>query len=95
MVRADQEAQGHDKESYEYSCTLSLIKSPVAATSQTKKKARPATYLLKLEGPFSDPETVKRAGGVSALPPSGAAASFCKVGEATKKSLLAQLSRIG
>ncbi|GJC94449.1 poly polymerase [Colletotrichum higginsianum] len=103
MVRADQEAQGHDKESYEYSYTLSPIQSPAAAASQTKKKARPATYLLKLEGPFSDPETVKRAGGVSAAPPSrligiddtGAAASFCKVGEATKKSLLTQLSRIG
>ncbi|KAK6221288.1 hypothetical protein QIS74_04856 [Colletotrichum tabaci] len=103
MVRADQKAQGHDKESYEYSCTLSPIKSPVAAASQAKKKARSATYLLKLEGPFSHPETVKRAGGVSALPPSrlvgiddtGAAASFCKVDEATKKSLLAQLSRIG
>ncbi|WQF80625.1 hypothetical protein CDEST_05639 [Colletotrichum destructivum] len=103
MVRADKEAQGHDKESYAYSCTLSPIKSPVAAALQTKNKARPATYLLKLEGPFSDPEIVKRAGGAFALPPSrligiddtGAAVSFCKVDEATKKSLLAQLSRIG
>ncbi|OHF02543.1 hypothetical protein CORC01_02238 [Colletotrichum orchidophilum] len=100
MVRAEKQAQGYDKESYEYSCSLPQRISH-AVDKKTKKKQKLTTYLLKLEGLFSTPEDVKIACGSSMLLPKfsgtddeGTAASFCKVDEPTKKILLNHLSAI-
>ncbi|KXH31221.1 hypothetical protein CNYM01_04452 [Colletotrichum nymphaeae SA-01] len=104
MVRAEKESQGYDKESYEYSCGLPQTQtSHVEQSTQTKrKKKKSSTYLLKLAGPFSSPEDVQMVCGASSTLPlsfsgtddDGAAASFCKVDEATKNILLSHLSGI-
>ncbi|KAJ0160320.1 hypothetical protein CTA2_8167 [Colletotrichum tanaceti] len=99
MVRAEKEAQGYDKESYEYSCGL----APSQKRTHAEKMKKPAIYLLKLEGSFSSPEDVRMVCGASpALSPTfsgtddnGTAASFIEVDEATKKILLDYLSETG
>ncbi|KAK1528210.1 hypothetical protein CPAR01_12768 [Colletotrichum paranaense] len=41
MVRAEKESQGYDKESYEYSCSLSQTQtSHVEQSTQTKRKKK-------------------------------------------------------
>ncbi|EXF83643.1 hypothetical protein CFIO01_00785 [Colletotrichum fioriniae PJ7] len=90
MVREEKESQGYDKESYD-------------TQTKKKKKKKSDTYLLKLERPFSSPGDVQMVCGASSMLPlrfsgtddDGAAASFCKVDEATMKILLNHLSAIG
>ncbi|KAK1719558.1 hypothetical protein BDP67DRAFT_502142 [Colletotrichum lupini] len=104
MVRAEKDSQGYDKESYEYSCSLSQTQtSHVEQSTQTKRrKKKSSIYLLKLAGPFSSPEDVQMICGASSMlllsfsgtGDDGFAASFCKVDEATKNILLSHLSDI-
>ena len=65
-VRSDEEAQGHDRESYEYDLELqkkrALLPDAVPAVEGT------VTYLVELDGPLSSPETVREAGDLDSVP---------------------------
>jgi len=74
-VRTEREAQGHDRESYEYACTLAKAAATRTASRcaghtapRGAEKRRPASYLLKLDGPLSNPSAVKRMLGLSTAP---------------------------
>ncbi|EEP81521.1 predicted protein [Uncinocarpus reesii 1704] len=64
LVREAKEAEGHDRESYEYFMSISPVKG-------TQKKAvipANAQYLCLLEGPLKTNEKVRVAAGLSTLP---------------------------
>jgi len=93
MVQVEKEAQGYNKEAYEYSCQLGNTNKP----SQPKlAKSTPATYyLLKFERSFTNLEAVQTAGELTALPSKltgtdndGKPADFCKVDSGTKERII-------
>lgn len=64
MVRAEKEAEGFDKEAYEYSSSFKPSKSSTFTTTVHNQ-----IYLLKLEGPIDNLEAVKLASGLKEDPP--------------------------
>ncbi|KAK3353324.1 hypothetical protein B0T25DRAFT_544246 [Lasiosphaeria hispida] len=106
LVRADKEAQGYDKEAYEYSCQLLVSQQSrrdsdhrIAATNAVST----STYLFKLEGPLHSISAIRAAGclsdnddGVSKLiacvDDSGLPANFCIIEATTKHNILVWLS---
>ncbi|KAJ8128815.1 hypothetical protein O1611_g4816 [Lasiodiplodia mahajangana] len=94
MVRAEKEAQGYNKEAYEYS---SNIKAPKSSTIQTRVDNQ--TYLLRLDGPINNLEAVKIASQLKEDPPiyqgtddDEMPATFCKIDTAARNNILAYLS---
>lgn len=106
MVREEKQAEGHDKESYEHSCSLSKLERPrlILGSSQSAKRTKTSsTFLLKLEGPLAhyDMDIIKTAAGLSAAPRklpgvdgTGQAADFCKINATDLDQILAFACRI-
>ncbi|KAI1429833.1 hypothetical protein F5Y12DRAFT_709836 [Xylaria sp. FL1777] len=94
IVRAEKEAQGFNKEAYEYSGTFRVPRiSTIQATAHNQN------YLLKFEGPIDTVEVVKMASQLKQDPPvyygtddDDKPAAFCKVDMAARNSILAYLS---
>ncbi|OTB02233.1 hypothetical protein M426DRAFT_13680 [Hypoxylon sp. CI-4A] len=103
IVRAEKESEGYDKEAYEHACSLSTRTGMAAPQkSSTKPATKPSTFLLKLEGPFSDAKQVQLAACLAELPEelggtddSGNPAAFCKISSESKEKLLEHLSLQG
>lgn len=51
MIRSENEAEGYDREAYNYSMTLGKGNVPLATMPPESQK--PFTFLLKLEGPMA------------------------------------------
>lgn len=64
MVRAEKEAEGFNKEAYEYSGSFRPSKSSTSTTTVHNH-----IYLLKLESPIDNLEAVKLASGLKEDPP--------------------------
>ncbi|KAM7221449.1 hypothetical protein V8F06_003224 [Rhypophila decipiens] len=83
-IRAEKEAQGHDRDSYEHYCS-SMSTRPEGTTTTTKPKTTFPTkntyYLIKLDGPLSSAETIRVAGGLPTLPPTFSGTSNLEDGE--------------
>jgi len=102
LVRIEQEALGHDKESYEHSCQLRLqAKTTVGGHPSASgcKVQPPTTYLLKMVGVFDNAETIKTAGNLRTAPTitpgtddDGNKADFCIVDALAKSNILSWLS---
>ncbi|KAI0449351.1 hypothetical protein F5B21DRAFT_520335 [Xylaria acuta] len=95
MVRAEKEAEGFDKEAYEY---FSRFKAPKPSAIPTT--AHNQSYLLRLEGPINNLEALKLAAQLMEDPPvhygtddDGKPTIFCKVDMAAKEDILAYLSK--
>ena len=70
QVRAEKEAQGFDKETYEHSCqaqaqSRSNTRTPTTTPVVPSGKAV-SYYLLKMEGPLSDLDTIRTVGRIHA-----------------------------
>ncbi|KAI5924752.1 hypothetical protein F4810DRAFT_718970 [Camillea tinctor] len=94
MVRAEKEAEGFDKEAYEFS---GYFKAPKPPTIQVPIHSQ--NYLLRLEGPVDSLEIVKRAAQLKEDPPiyhgtddDGKPAIFCKLDGAARNNIIASLS---
>ncbi|KAI0426708.1 hypothetical protein F5Y09DRAFT_333923 [Xylaria sp. FL1042] len=93
IVRAEKEAQGFNKEAYEYSCTFKLLKP-----STTKAIVRNQSYLLRLGGPIDSVEVVKLASQMKQEPPiyystddDDMPATFYKIDMSSRNNILAYL----
>ncbi|KAI1249434.1 hypothetical protein MGN70_009047 [Eutypa lata] len=99
LIRQEKEAEGYDKEAYEYACGLATSLKPTCQnTTRSNSNANSSTYLFKLEGPFGDMEKVKSAAGLSEAPlilsgadDHGDSATFCKVDAGLKDNILSYL----
>jgi Gamma-glutamyl cyclotransferase, AIG2-like len=99
MVRTEQEAQGYDREAYEYSAGARKVGKPrTTAPSQHQKLS---TYLLKLEGPLDIATKVQKVAGLTSMPDiidgtgdAGDEARFCRIDNVTRKTILDNLSDI-
>ncbi|KAF2963944.1 hypothetical protein GQX73_g9620 [Xylaria multiplex] len=94
IVRAEKEAQGFNKEAYEYSATFKT-REPLKIQTVAHNK----NYLLRLEGPIDSVEVVKLAAQLNHKPPvyhgtddDDKPAIFCKVDASARNSILAYLS---
>ncbi|KAK3112087.1 hypothetical protein LTR53_012002 [Teratosphaeriaceae sp. CCFEE 6253] len=69
-IRGAKEAEGHDRESYEYGLELqrrrALLPSPAALGRDGGSGA--ITYLVELDGPLSNPEAVQSAASLEQVP---------------------------
>ncbi|RMJ04769.1 hypothetical protein CDV36_014559 [Fusarium kuroshium] len=96
MVREEKEAEGFDREAYEYSCTR-IRKQPIRDTMVTegqKRRLQQSTFLLKLEGPLSTAEAVAEAANLGTSPTvihatdaDGQPSSFCEVNGLVKNAI--------
>ncbi|KAK5658297.1 hypothetical protein OQA88_2272 [Cercophora sp. LCS_1] len=102
LVRAEKEAQGYDRETYEHSCQLLTSQSSRLETPAPTAKT-PSNFLPKLEGPLSDVDTIKAHGCLSdkaisapevvvGTDDAGCPANFCIVDATTKQNILVWLS---
>ncbi|KAI1737151.1 hypothetical protein F4680DRAFT_460673 [Xylaria scruposa] len=96
MVRSEKEAEGFDKETYEYFSRMKTSKPSAGLTTIQNR-----TYLLKLESLMESLEMVKLAANLKEDPPvyfgtddDGNPTAFCKVDLAVKESILAYLSKM-
>ncbi|KAG5764240.1 hypothetical protein H9Q72_007698 [Fusarium xylarioides] len=66
VVRDRMEAEGHDRESYEHSCSRSSwdLDQRQEMTMKEKRRLRAATFLVKLEGPLNSVQAVIQAAGL-------------------------------
>ncbi|KAI1113050.1 hypothetical protein F5Y14DRAFT_452457 [Nemania sp. NC0429] len=94
MVRVEKEAEGFNKEAYEYSTSIKPSKSSTFTATLQKQ-----IYLLKLEGPLDNLEAVKIASGLKSDPSvyhgtddDEKPAMFCKVDMTARNNILAHLS---
>jgi hypothetical protein len=103
IMRSAREAEGYDREAYEYS--LSLGKgagvSPQATNMPpTTEGASPiqSTFLLKLAGPLDTAAKAQEAAGLPSCPAvltgnsDSGDATFCRVNAATRRAILDRLS---
>ena len=103
MIRNEKEAEGYDKEAYEYACGLATsLKPTYQNTTRSNSNANSSTYLFKLEGPFGDVEKVNSAAGLSEAPiilngadDDGDSVTFCKVDVGAKDNILSYLIQLG
>ncbi|KAF9878420.1 hypothetical protein CkaCkLH20_03912 [Colletotrichum karsti] len=101
MVREEKEAQGYDKEAYEYSCRLqATVRPPAPTKSKPVKKSRPAKYLVMLSGPLDSAVRIRTMANTQETPEvfdgtldDGSQAQFCVVDEYAKESILEALSQ--
>ncbi|KAI1282207.1 hypothetical protein F5Y07DRAFT_410800 [Xylaria sp. FL0933] len=94
IVRAEKEAQGFNKEAYEYSCTFKSAKPP-----KTQATNPNLSYLIRLGGPIDSVEMVKLASQMKHEPPvyygtddDDMPATFCKIDTSARNNILAYLS---
>ncbi|KAF5541166.1 hypothetical protein FPHYL_11890 [Fusarium phyllophilum] len=66
VVRDRMETEGHDRESYEHSCSRSSrdLDQRQEMTVKEKRRLRAATFLVKLEGPLNSAQAVIQAAGL-------------------------------
>jgi hypothetical protein len=66
VVRDRMEAEGHDRESYEHSCSGSArdLNQRQEMSMKERRKLRAAVFLIKLEGPFNNVQAVIQAAGL-------------------------------
>ena len=103
MVRSEREAQGYDRETYEYEIHRGRT-SFKPSISQKEVLGAPAarghsTFLVKLEGPLPTPQKVQEVAGLATVPNvikgtgDTGETKFCRVDGNVKKSILEWLSR--
>ncbi|KAM7197908.1 hypothetical protein V8F20_006356 [Naviculisporaceae sp. PSN 640] len=63
LVRAEKEAQGFDKEAYQHFCQAQS-QSKTRTTPVPKSCRKAANYLLKMEGPLVDLDTIRTVGRI-------------------------------
>ncbi|KAI0545604.1 hypothetical protein F4679DRAFT_599344 [Xylaria curta] len=94
IVRAKKEAEGFNKEAYEYAISFRAPKSSATQTTDHNQ-----SYLLRLEGPINNVTRVKQASRLMKAPPifygtddDGNSVSFCKVDLTAKNNIITFLS---
>ncbi|KAM0809457.1 hypothetical protein AB5N19_09801 [Seiridium cardinale] len=102
MVRAEREAEGHDKDSYEHSINVSKharISLPTPAPAKRSKK-KSAMFLLKLEGPLRDVKTDQQAARLAHIPELlvgsddfDGESHFCKIDSLARDNILEFIRR--
>jgi hypothetical protein len=104
MVRCEKEAEGYDREAYEYEIQLG---GRMASKSSRKEGQEPrsstsqahSTFLVILEGSLDTPEKIQEAAGLSTTPRvmkgtgDTGEASFCRVDGNAKQAIIDWLSR--
>ena len=65
--RSEKEAEGYDREAYEYELELQKKKATVPDLLPSAEGST-VTYLVELEGPLDEPEKVQKAAGMHELP---------------------------
>ncbi|KAI9932779.1 hypothetical protein ASPWEDRAFT_178225 [Aspergillus wentii DTO 134E9] len=81
MVRDEKEAQGYDREAYEYAIGAGLFNRQNSPAGPQTVGDPKATYMVKLEGPLDSPQKVQTLGKMLELPAvregSGATGDAC------------------
>ncbi|WEW57119.1 hypothetical protein PRK78_002579 [Emydomyces testavorans] len=67
LVREAKEAEGHDRESYEYSMTINQV-HPASWAKSTEPTLSKSMFLLKLEGLLHTPEKIQEAAHLATPP---------------------------
>ncbi|KIW68924.1 hypothetical protein PV04_04836 [Phialophora macrospora] len=95
-IRLAKEAEGFDREAYEYSLSHQRCLPRVPRPQQNTS----GTYILRLEGPLDTAERIKTAAGLVQVPAitpgvgdSGAPTSFCEIDGQAKVKLLDWISQ--
>lgn len=105
IVRAEKEAEGYDREAYEYALTLAsklaAPSSPPVATAAAdpSESQKGSKFILELEGPLNTANKVQEVGGLASTPSvfsgvddSGEESFFCHVNSEEKQAILKGLS---
>jgi hypothetical protein len=103
MVRAEKEAEGYDRDAYEYAMALGVEKPAVGPRrSGLSERQKRSKFLLKLEGPLDTASRVQEVGGLASIPSvlsgtgdSGETYFFCYINFAEKQSILKALPNTG
>ncbi|KAL9120890.1 MAG: hypothetical protein Q9187_002557 [Circinaria calcarea] len=103
IVRPEKEAEGYDREAYEYEIQLSrkILLKPSHNPEQALKTsaAQPSAYFIVLEGPLDTPLKVQEAGKISTIPHlikgtgDTGETMFCRVDGNAKEAILEWLSK--
>ncbi|TKA64018.1 hypothetical protein B0A55_09808 [Friedmanniomyces simplex] len=105
-IRSDQEARGHDRESYEHELALqkkkALLPSVMLAAAEATTVGT-VTYLVELRGPLGSAEIVRKVAGMETVPVEVAGRSveegrelrLCCVDEKAKRAILQWASERG
>lgn len=67
LIRSEKEPQGYDREAYEYELELEKKKAALPDLLSAAEDST-VTYLVELKGPLDEPEKVRRAAGLDAVP---------------------------
>ncbi|KAI1744675.1 hypothetical protein F4680DRAFT_233339 [Xylaria scruposa] len=93
IVRTKKEAEGFNKEAYEYAISFRAPKSSAIQTTDHNQ-----SYLLRLEGPVNNVTMVKQASRLMKAPPifhgaddDGNSVSFCKVDATARNNIVTYL----
>ncbi|KAF4493676.1 hypothetical protein FAGAP_10198 [Fusarium agapanthi] len=99
LVRDRMEAEGHDRESYEHSCSRTsrnMATQSQEMSMKEKRRLRAAAFLIKLEGPLNSVQAVVQAAGlwcpssteaIAATDLSGQPCSFFKINGVDKLAI--------
>jgi hypothetical protein len=100
IVQKEQEAQGFDRDSYEYALTNGVfMRKPLLETTTSRHHSSNTTYIVKIDGPISSADRVKEVTQLSHTPEiargTGEAgdAVFCKIDGTTRQKLIAWLGK--
>ncbi|OCT52908.1 oxidoreductase domain containing protein [Cladophialophora carrionii] len=98
-IRLTKEAEGFDRETYEYSLTHQRCSPRATHLFHYHHQDTSGTYILRLDGPLDTAQKVKTAAGLAELPSiaagvgeSGACTSFCELDSRAKAKILAWIS---
>lgn len=92
-VKVEKQAEGHDRESYEYSLTLPQTREP------PQKHDERGTFIIQLAGPLSTPAILQEAAALPKLPTIAKGVGeygqtqFCEINGAAKSRLLSRLAK--
>lgn len=100
MIRDEMEAEGHDKESYEHYLDISKrarhVSQPTSSQPTMALVKKPARFLLKLDGPFSDITIIQQAAALPHPPKiregtddSGRPVRFCEIDSLARDQITA------
>ncbi|KIW57829.1 hypothetical protein PV05_02386 [Exophiala xenobiotica] len=93
-VKSEQEAKGHNRESYEYSLTQTRKGTKLFSTPVER-----GSFIVQLAGPLDTAERIQEAAALSQVPPLATGsgedgeAQFCEIDGAAKFRLLAWLAK--
>ncbi|EXJ91927.1 hypothetical protein A1O3_00477 [Capronia epimyces CBS 606.96] len=98
-VRTQKEAEGYDREAYEYSLTYRVQPQPLATPGPAKNESASGMFIVQLTDPLDTPESIQTAAGLAKtptlLPGTGDSgqAGFCQIDGGAKASLIAWIAK--